>query len=63
LITRPSHYLRFTGSFRDVEDVLAERGIAVSDETVRRLVDHFGPIIAAQLRKRRPRLGASTKSI
>jgi putative transposase len=48
-------YLRFTLSFRDVEDVLAERGIAVSYETIRRWVNHFGPIIAAALRKRRPR--------
>ena len=35
-------YLRFTLSFRDVEDLLAERGIAVSYETVRRWVNHFG---------------------
>jgi DDE domain len=48
-------YLRFTLSFRDVEDLLAERGITVSYETVRRWVSHFGPIIAADLRKRRPR--------
>ena len=48
-------YLRFTLSFRDVEDVLAERGIAVSYETIRRWVNHFEPIIAADLRKRRPR--------
>ena len=48
-------YLRFTLSFRDVEDLLAERGIAVSYETVRRWVNHFGPMIAAQLRKRRPK--------
>jgi putative transposase len=48
-------YLRFTLSFRDVEDLLAERGIAVSYETGRRWVNHFGPMIAAQLRKRRPK--------
>jgi hypothetical protein len=36
-------YARFTLSFRDVEDLLAERGIAVSYETVRRWVNHFGP--------------------
>src|ERR1700692_4813116 len=48
-------YLRFTLSFRDVEDLLAERGVAISYETIRRWVNHFGPIIAAQLRKRRPR--------
>jgi putative transposase len=48
-------YLRFTLSFRDVEDLLAERGIMVSYETVRRWVNHFGPMIAADLRKRRPK--------
>src|SRR5450631_2479379 len=35
-------YLRFTLSFRDVEDLLAERGITVSYETIRRWVNHFG---------------------
>jgi putative transposase len=48
-------YIRFTLSFRDVEDLLAERGIVVSYETVRRWVNHFGPKIAADLRKRRPK--------
>ena len=48
-------YLRFTLSLRDVEDLLAERGVAVSYETVRRWVNHFGPMIAADLRKRRPK--------
>jgi putative transposase len=48
-------YVRFTLSFRDVEDLLAERGIIVSYETVRRWVNHFGPTIAASLRKRRPK--------
>ena len=42
-------YLRFTLSFRDVEDLLAERGIVVSYETVRRWVNHFGPLIARGL--------------
>jgi transposase-like protein len=48
-------YLRFTLSFRDVEDLLAERGIFVSYETVRRWLNHFGPMVAGELRKRRPR--------
>ena len=48
-------YLRFTLSLRDVEDLLAERGIMVSYETVRRWVNHFRPLIAADLRKRRPK--------
>ena len=34
-------YLRFTLSFRDVEDLLAQRGIAISYETVRRWVNHL----------------------
>ena len=46
-------YVRFTLSFRDVEDLLAERGISVSYETVRRWANHFGPKIAADLRKKR----------
>src|SRR3979411_1353097 len=48
-------YLRFTLSLRDVENLLAERGIMVSYETVRRWVNHFGPMVAADLRKRRPK--------
>lgn len=48
-------YLRFSLSFRDVEDLLAQRGITVSYETIRRWVNHFGPLIAADLRKRRPK--------
>ncbi len=39
-------YLRFTLSFRDVEDLLAERGIIVAYETIRRWADHFGPSYA-----------------
>jgi putative transposase len=46
-------YLRFTLSLRDVEDLLAERGITVSYETIRRWVNHFGSKIVADLRKRR----------
>ena len=45
-------YLRFTLSFRDVEDLLAEHGVMVSYESVRRRVSYFGPTIAADLRRR-----------
>jgi transposase-like protein len=48
-------YLRFTLSLRDVKDLPAERGIAVSYEAIRRWMSHFGPMIAADLRKRRPK--------
>ena len=48
-------YFRFALSYRDVEDMLAERGIDVSYETVRRWVLKFGRIYAQQIRRRRPR--------
>ena len=48
-------YHVFSLSLRDVELLLAERGIVVSYETVRRWVNHFGPMVAADLRKRRPK--------
>ena len=51
-------YLRFTLSYRDVEDLLAERGLEVSYETVRRWVLKFGPAIARRLRHRRPKPSA-----
>src|SRR5262249_36036531 len=47
-------YLRFTLSYRDVEDLLAERGLIVSNEAIRRWVLKFGPVIARNLRKYRP---------
>ena len=48
-------YARFTLSFRDVEELLAERGIDASYETVRRWFLKFGPSIAANIRRSRPR--------
>ena len=48
-------YLRFTLRYRDVEELLAERGLDISYETVRRWVLKFGPMIARNLRQRRPR--------
>ena len=48
-------YLRFTLSYRDVEELLAERGITVAYESIRRWVLTFGPAIARGLRARRPK--------
>src|SRR3954471_10357125 len=48
-------YLRFTLSYRDVEELLAERGLEISYETVRRWVLKFGPGFARRLRRSRPR--------
>src|SRR5437899_9106923 len=42
-------YLRFTLSYRDVEELLAERRLDVSYETVRRWVLKLGPLIAREL--------------
>ena len=46
-------YLRFTLSYRDVEDLLAERGLDISYETVRRWTRKFGVACARELRRSR----------
>jgi len=50
-------YHRFTLSFRDVEDLLAERGILVSYEAIRYWCLKFGPRYARSLRRKQGRLG------
>jgi putative transposase len=46
-------YVRFPLSLRNVEDLLHERGIDVSHETVRFWWNRFGPMFASEIRKRR----------
>jgi len=46
-------YLRFTLSYRDVEELLAERGLDISYETIRSWLLKFGPVIALRLQRRR----------
>ncbi len=50
-------YHQFSLSYRQVEDLLAERGIIVSYETVRQWCRKFGPDYARRLRRRQGRLG------
>ena len=50
-------YHRFCLSFRDVEDLLAERGIIVSYEAIRIWCQKFGPKYARKLKRRQGRLG------
>jgi putative transposase len=50
-------YYRFHLSLRDVEELLAERGVAVTYETIRAWCARFGPSYAAGLRRRRARSG------
>ena len=46
-------YVRFPLSLRDVEDQLHERGVDISRETVRYWWNRFGPIFAAEIRRKR----------
>jgi putative transposase len=46
-------YVRYPLSLRNVEDLLAERGIDISHETVRFWWNRFGPMFAGEIRKRR----------
>jgi putative transposase len=50
-------YFRFSLSFRNVEELLAQRGIVVTYETVRQWCLKFGQTYAHELRRRRPRCG------
>ncbi|MEU0217982.1 IS6 family transposase [Streptomyces sp. NPDC006265] len=50
-------YHRFPLSFREVEELMFERGVVVSYETVRRWCVKFGPAYARELHRRRPRPG------
>ena len=46
-------YVRFPLSLRNVEDLLHERGIEISHETVRFWWNRFGPMFAAEIRRNR----------
>ncbi len=50
-------YYRFCLSFRDAEDLLAQRGVTVTYETIRQWCRTFGPAYARTLRRRRGRMG------
>jgi len=50
-------YFRFALSYRDVEELLAERGVVVTSETIRQWSRKFGQTYANTLRRRRPRRG------
>ena len=50
-------YHRFSLSFRDVEELLAKRGILVTYETIRQWCRKFGPEYARKLKRHQGRLG------
>ena len=55
-------YIRFPLSLRNVEDLLHERGIDITHETVRFWWNRFGPLFAKSIRKRRVREGHYSNS-
>ncbi len=46
-------YIHFAPSLRNVENLLHERGVDISHETVRFWAHRFGPLFAAEIRNRR----------
>jgi len=50
-------YYRFSLSYRDIEEMMAQRGVRVSHETIRQWCLKFGQTITDELRRRRPRPG------
>lgn len=51
-------YFRFALSYRDVEEMMAKRGIQLTYETVREWCGKFGALYAEQLRKKRAKVGS-----
>ena len=49
------YYVRYPLSFRQVEDILSERGVDICHETVRFWVNRFGPKLAKEIRQKRRR--------
>ena len=52
-------YLRYSLSYRDIEELMAERGIEVDHATIQRWVVKYTPILEAKLRKRKKNVGTS----
>jgi len=52
-------YVKYPLSLRNVEDLLAERGIHICHETVRLWWNRFGPMFAAEIREKTRRPDAS----
>ncbi|WP_040449036.1 IS6 family transposase, partial [Ktedonobacter racemifer] len=50
-------YFRFSLSFRDIEEIMAERGVALTYETIRQWCLKFGQMYAHELKRRHPKPG------
>jgi len=51
-------YYRFALSYRNIEEMLAKRGVQVTYETIREWCHKFGSVYAARLKKQRARIGS-----
>jgi len=51
-------YFRFALSYRDVEEMMAKRGVRLTHETVREWCQKFGALYAAQLRRKQAKIGS-----
>ena len=47
-------YFRFNLSLREIEELMAERGVDVSYETIRRWIEQIGPVFAKRIKTRSP---------
>jgi putative transposase len=50
-------YFRLSLSFRDIEAIMAERGVVLTYETIRQWCLKFGQTYANELKRRRPKTG------
>lgn len=59
ILTAVRWYVRYSLSYRDVEELLAERGVKVDHSTINRWVVRYAPLLAAEARRREVPVGAS----
>jgi putative transposase len=52
-------YVRYTVSYRDLEEIMAERGVSVDHATLNRWVAKYSPLIATNARRRKARVDRS----
>ncbi len=52
-------YVRYAVSYRDLEEIMAERGVDVDHATLNRWVVKYSPLIAAQAQQRKSKTGSS----
>ena len=51
-------YLRYSLSYRDLEEMMAERGLKVDQSTVHRWVAHFSPLLLERFNRRKRAVGS-----